>query len=339
MNFMTRSLGNILAHYLLRMRNILTILIYHRVLDAPDPFYKGEVSKEEFRLHMSIVSSYFTVLPLNEALICLEKDTLPERSLCITFDDGYTNNFTNAFPILKEFGFSATFFIATRYIHGGMMWNDIIIETLKKADCVEMDLTRIGLGKYMLDSQESRIDSAHAIINSIKYFKPGDKDRCLDYLLEYYPVDLPEHIMMNETQIREMYECGMTMGAHTVTHPILRCITEKQAKDEIAESKEVLQQILDSKVELFAYPNGKPNQDYSLEHVEMVKKCGYKGAVTTSQGAAFPGIDIYQVPRFTPWDRSPLKFLFRLWLNGRKTPNLANSTSCRRDEEDTHTGK
>ena len=63
------------------------------------------------------------------------------------------------------------------------------------------------------------------------------------------------------------------------------------------------------------YPNGKPGQDYGARDTEIVRQLGFDGAVTTSWGVARPGADLYQLPRFTPWDRSRAVFLLRLLKN------------------------
>jgi hypothetical protein len=69
-----------------------------------------------------------------------------------------------------------------------------------------------------------------------------------------------------------------------------------------------LEQLLGERVGLFAYPNGKPGTDYSPESVQIVRELGFDAAVSTTWGAARSGTDPFQIPRFTPWDRSKLRF-------------------------------
>jgi hypothetical protein len=76
-----------------------------------------------------------------------------------------------------------------------------------------------------------------------------------------------------------------------------------------------LEGILGEQVSLFAYPNGKPLADYQPEHVEIVKNAGFKLAMSTAWGAANIKQDVFQIPRFTPWDRSKLKFGIRMAQN------------------------
>jgi hypothetical protein len=83
----------------------------------------------------------------------------------------------------------------------------------------------------------------------------------------------------------------------------------------MADSKARLEKILGEKVGLFAYPNGKPGEDFREEHAVLAREIGFDAAVTTAPSAARVGCDIMQLPRFTPWDRSRLRFGARLALN------------------------
>ena len=94
----------------------LFILIYHRVLDEPDFMRPGEVDKIKFAWQMELLSKYFNVLSMSDALEKIQKNTLPPRAVCITFDDGYADNYHNALPILKNNQLTATFFISSGYL-------------------------------------------------------------------------------------------------------------------------------------------------------------------------------------------------------------------------------
>ena len=91
--------------------------------------------------------------------------------------------------------------------------------------------------------------------------------------------------MMRESHVHALRAVGMEIGAHSITHPILTQLTPTEARREIAESGERLAGILREPIKLFAYPNGKPGQDYGPEHVRMVRDAGYSAAVTTASGS------------------------------------------------------
>ena len=110
----------------------LSILIFHRVLSMPDPLFPDEMHAQRFNEVCGWLKSWFNVLPLDKAVGHLKAGTLPCRAACITFDDGYSDNYHIAMPILQQHGLPCTFFIATGFMDGGCMWNDTIIEAVRR---------------------------------------------------------------------------------------------------------------------------------------------------------------------------------------------------------------
>jgi peptidoglycan/xylan/chitin deacetylase (PgdA/CDA1 family) len=120
--------------------------------------------------------------------------------------------------------------------------------------------------------------------------------------------------MMSTSQLRALSSVA-TIGAHTVTHPILARVDDATARREIADARDALEGLVRQPVRLFAYPNGRPDRDYRGVHVRLARELGFAAAVTTSRGAARCGDSLFELPRFTPWDRSPLRFGARLATN------------------------
>ncbi len=249
----------------------------------------------------------------------LRAGKLPSRTACITFDDGYADNAEVALPILKKYGLSATFFVATGFLDGGRMWNDTVIESIRRAESGELDLNEIGLGVISLQSTDERVAAINQLLSRLKYLEPEERQDKVDAIAHISGAILPEGLMMTSTQVKALAEEGMEIGAHTVSHPILASVSPAKARREIAEGKERLEAITGLPVCTFAYPNGKAGVDYRREHVEMVHDLSFTAAVTTERGVATRNTDRYQLPRFTPWDRTPARFLLRLALNGWNT--------------------
>ena len=120
---------------------------------------------------------------------------------------------------------------------------------------------------------------------------------------------------MRPAQIKRLRDEGMEIGGHTVNHPILTGLREQEARAEIVNGKRRLEEITGAPVTLFAYPNGKPGRDYGPREVELVREAGFTAAVSTIGGVANRDSDIFQLPRFNPWDRSPRRLGVRLLLS------------------------
>ncbi|MFP4161200.1 MAG: polysaccharide deacetylase family protein, partial [Ectothiorhodospira sp.] len=293
----------------------LSILIYHRVLPEPDPLQPGDPDAATFRWQLQLVSEWFHVLPLAEAVQRLHNGTLPPRAACITFDDGYADNHDVALPILQEQALPATFFVATAFLNGGMMFNDRILEAIRRMPSGEVDLGDIGLGTRRIDGLDERKALIKEVIQSVKYLESGEREAKVARLAAQCPQALPDDLMMTTAQLKALAAAGMEIGGHTHTHPILARLTDDQARAEILQGKERLESILGHRVRLFAYPNGKPGSDYLPEHAAMVRECGFEAAVSTAWGVSTRETDPYQLARFTPWDDTPARFGLRLVRN------------------------
>lgn len=293
----------------------LSVFIFHRVLAEPDPLFPDEADARSFSRMLGWIKSWFNVLPLDVAVDCLKQHKLPPRAAVITFDDGYADNRTIALPILQQHGLTATFFIATGFLDGGRMWNDSVIESVRLCRNDYLDLTPLELGRHDIATTIAKRNSIEAIIGKIKYLPVTERLKLTERISEIAGARLPDNLMMTSAQVVEMRVAGMQIGAHTVSHPILASIPLEQAREEISVSKSSLERLLGEKVTLFAYPNGKPGADYKPEHAALVRELGFDAAVSTAWGAASFSSDIYQLPRFTPWDKSRLRFGIRLLRN------------------------
>lgn len=289
----------------------LIVLIYHRVLDKPDFMRPGEIDISAFTWQMDLLASYFNVLPIDEAITCLISNTLPARAICITFDDGYSDNFYNALPVLTARSLPACFFIASGYLNNGRMWNDTIIESFRNIDKKSIDKNIINTEGWKFSTQEQRALAAQYLIRKIKHMQIGQKYQYINHLESISP-DLPNDLMLNDQQVKALFDNGMTIGAHTVTHPILVKMSDTDIQSEIADNRTALQNIINSEVNLFAYPNGKVGDDYLPEQTKIIKDLGFRAAFTTHLGSIKQDTDRWQLPRFRPWDDKPESFMLRL---------------------------
>ena len=278
-----------------------------------------------FERQLRLLRRFYTPLPLPQALQRLQDGSLPPRAACITFDDGYADNAEHALPLLQRHGLHATFFIATGYLNGGQMWNDRVIEAVRHATAATLDLGDLGLGPLPLANMAQRRAAIGHVLGKLKYLPFEQRQRLAVDIRRRAGGAMRTMVpaMLTTFQLQRLHAAGMGIGAHTVSHPILAALSDRAARNDIANGKRELEQLLQAPVTLFAYPNGKAGRDYGPAHVEIVKSLGFAGAVATDWGVARPGpgLDLFQLPRFTPWDRARLAFLWRLRQNRKRTPS------------------
>jgi peptidoglycan/xylan/chitin deacetylase (PgdA/CDA1 family) len=298
----------------------LSILIFHRVLDRPDPLFPETPDATAFDALMAHVRRRFNVVSLADGVSRLADGTLPARAMAVTFDDGYADNLAIAAPILRRHGVPATIFVATAFLDGGCMWNDRVIEACRRTDRETLDLEAIGLGRHALADAPARRRAIDQLLARLKY-EPLDRREALsNAVARSAGVTMPTDLMLTTAALREFAANGIDIGAHTRRHPILVECDDAEAWSEIDGSRRDLAQMLGAPPALFAYPNGAPSTDYDARHVRMAREAGFAAAVSTAPGAATSRSDRFQLPRFTPWRRAPAAFDAMMWRNLRQGP-------------------
>ena len=285
-------------------RGSFTVLIYHRVNDNGNPFEIDVVSTSVFEEQMRYLAKYFNVLAVDEVVeIVKSGGRLPERCVSVTFDDGYEDNFTCAFPVLRKYGLPATVFLTAGCIdRRESLWFDRVLYVFKNTSRSEAYLPYIGM-RLPLGDCSIRVRSAIRVLYALMAL-PGQErlfqvDELFSYLGVERPSSIPDHLLTWE-QIREMAEYRISSGSHTLTHPILSRITSDQAGKELIESKRLIEARTGHRVRVFAYPNGKPS-DYSAETMDLLKNAGYTAALTTTPGVNFDSTGLYHLRRMRPW--------------------------------------
>lgn len=297
----------------------LSVMIFHRVLPVGDPLFPGEVDARRFEALIARLKDWFNVIPLAEALAALEVNRLPSRPLAITFDDGYADNCTVALPILQRHRVSATFFIAAGFIDGGRMWNDTVIEAIRRWSTPEMDLGELGLGTHRVGTVADRRAAIDHILPRLKYLPSTERDAATAEIGRRCGAVLPDDLMLSSAQLQVMGAAGMTFGAHTLTHPILATLPDAAARREIVEGRNRLEALVGDRIRYFAYPNGRPGKDYLGTHVAMVRELGFDAAFSTAWGVSTKRSDRFQLPRFTPWDDGGIRYGVRMAQNLRRS--------------------
>lgn len=290
------------------------ILVYHRVLPAPDPFAIDAITTIDFERQVSALSASFRLITMDQLATELRAGMIGPNSVCITFDDGYRDNFEYAFPILKKYNAPATIFLASNFIGTKeRIWHDDVLSALKYATRDRLEFAEAGIADYAIRTDEERSTVAFKLLLWLKQFSHQARDDYVAQLFERCRVKHAEstRLMLNWQEVRFMLKNGFAFGAHTKSHPILSRLSDAEIESEIADSKSAIERAIDVPVSTFAYPNGKAG-DFNETCKLALLKAGFTCAVTTLAGANSVSKDPFELHRTAPWDRDPKGFFSRM---------------------------
>lgn len=281
-----------------RQNNETFVLMYHRIIEnvelekttvQPGMF----VTKSTFRSQMNFLKSQFHVLPVDELVERIETGRSVENCCAITFDDGWHDNYTLGFSVLKEFRLPATIFMATGFIGTHrLFWPEELSFYLKQQQISHPNNAVIQLIEK-LPERCADVDRLEFAIKIMKSKSPQAREKIMASLRESCPT-YPGRLLMNWQEAKEMLDSGLIhFGAHTEQHVILDQIPLAQARQEIIRSRRTLENRLGTSPTLFAYPNG----NYTAELPTLLKQNGFKAAVTTRKGWFEKNVSLYEIPR------------------------------------------
>ena len=286
-----------------RHRDPFLVLIYHRVHAKEGRFSIERATPEDFRRQMSHLARDYNVLALDEIVRRLDAgEPLPPRATAITFDDGYEDNYTEAFPVLRSLGLPATIFVTTGPIDTQKsLWFDRVLRAFERTSRNQVTLPG-GETSASLEDDDRRSREAIRALYALMRLSNQERIAAVDRLVQDLGGNdgVPPTPMLSWDQVREMAGAGITIGAHTVTHPILSRSSASEAKSEILESKRRIEEETGRPVSLFAYPVGR-RSDYSPEIIRIVAEAGFRAAFTTTPGANARGDDRLLLRRVKPW--------------------------------------
>jgi peptidoglycan/xylan/chitin deacetylase (PgdA/CDA1 family) len=277
------------------------ILLYHRVCPETDNWAFNSISLPNFEQQIQYVSRYYEVISLDELVQCIRnRNALPKKSIVVSLDDGYRDNYTYAYPILKKYKIPATIFLVTGNIRNrSLFWWDKVLYSIKNTNTTQINLSEIG--NYYLQTKSDKFRIASLVISRLKKLPEERKNFLIDKLVKQCQINISNNLgnelILTWDEIKEMSNSGISIGAHSVNHPILTNIPLELAKYEIGQSKKDIEENIGIKITSFSYPNG----DCNPELVNCVKEIGFSCAVSVSPGMLV-GIkdDIYELNRISP---------------------------------------
>lgn len=273
------------APFRLAMRDRALILTYHRFSAASA---LAATPARAFREQLDYLSARYRIVPLSAMARALASgESLTQASVAITIDDGYSDAYEIAFPILRRYNAPATLFVVTDFLdRKTWLWTDKLRFLTSRTDKRNLETTIAGRTlRAQLSDASARLDAADRVNSLLKALPDESKDEAIDRLSRELSVTLPaappaEFAPVTWDQAREMDSSGVEIGSHTITHPILTRVSDDRLATELVESRARLEAALNHGVDLFCYPNG----DYDSKVRDEVARAGYACAVTTEAG-------------------------------------------------------
>ena len=301
----------------------LVVLNYHRVGELADnPFDDATFSAtaETFRTQMSYLKKRFALPPASEILDALGRGRFDDPTALVTFDDGYRDNHAIAFPVLRDLGLPACFFVVTRLLDAPVLpWWDRVAHLVKQTTVDVLTLeypTRLVFDLRTVP----RPRVTWRILRAYKEARPLDESRFFAELAAQTGISvdidrLGRALFMSWEGAREMARDGMTIGSHTATHPVLASLPEAAQRNELIESRERIGQMVGVAPELLAYPVGGPDAFTDLTK-RLAREAGYRAAFCYYGGLNHPATtDLFAIARLAvEHDQTPAQFRLRVSL-------------------------
>jgi len=269
------------------------ILMYHSVMEDPQMAVAslGPIvhSSKAFRAQIELLAKESHPVSLDKLARFVQGEVdLPKRSVVVTFDDGYADNYAVALAILREIGVPATFYVTADCVQRQRLpWPSRLryaFSSTKAASWSDAAGTRWLLGTSQ--NREQAFDATCAVCCKLA----GEaQEKFVTTIEKELDAELPQSNairMMSWDQIRDLAGQGHIVGSHTMTHPNIAQLSPETARTELTESKRLLEEQLKRRVAHFSYPCPALSPHWTEGTAEETRRIGYDTAVTTDSGLA-----------------------------------------------------
>jgi peptidoglycan/xylan/chitin deacetylase (PgdA/CDA1 family) len=206
--------------------------------------------------------------------------SLPSNSVIVTFDDGYDDNYRIAFPILRELGVPATFFVSAGHIDSGRVYAyDWLVHMILQTTAERLCIADLQIDEALPQSRPARRALATRLLDRMKWLDAGQQSTIIGQLEREWSIPRtqghPDCRPMSWDQLREMRAGGMEVGSHGVWHNMLAKLPAQAMRSEVSESKQMIDRELGADTEVISYPVG-GRDAYDDTVVQAVRDAGYR---------------------------------------------------------------
>jgi peptidoglycan/xylan/chitin deacetylase (PgdA/CDA1 family) len=250
--------------------NLLRVLTYHKVEEVAG-----------FEEQMAHLAEDYQVVSMDRVVeAVLGGDPLPARSVLITFDDAYRNFAECAWPILKQYDHPVTLFVPTAFPDQAeqVFWWD----RLEYAFCntARRDTLQTPIGEISLATGPQRRQALLQLKKNLRYLPYSEVMAWTYQLCQELRSPQPESQVLDWDELRRLARAGVTLGAHSQTHPFMDQLSSKEAAAEAVGALRDLEQEVGQTLPIFAYPNGR----FRDETVQTLQQAGFVLAFTMIRG-------------------------------------------------------
>lgn len=292
----------------------LAVVTYHGVMpqghESVDSVLDGNlIDAEVLRSQLRLLKRHYNLITPQEFVDSIEKgSTLPAKAVLVTCDDGLLNCLTDMLPVLQQEGVSCLFFVtgASAEESRTVLWYEELFLMFLKARSGPFEISSGGVAiQGKLADRAQRRATWRDSVKQLSRIDSTARDSVLAALQKCFGLDLNlltdpaatrRYGLLTCKEVRQLVSAGMTIGAHTVTHPMLSQAPPELAYKEIAESGARLESALQERIWAFAYPFG-DSQSVTPEVQAMPQRAGYKAAFLNFGGGFGSALPLYAVPR------------------------------------------
>lgn len=281
------------------------VLLYHRVTTLNNDPQLLSLKPDNFYRQIQYLAKQYTLLQIDEFVDHLhQKRKFPRRSIIITFDDGYADNYLQARPILESLNAQAIFYVTTSLLSSTreFWWDEldrIFLTTEGLPDELALEIDQ-KVHRYKTASATQRMETYNALHPLMKYATLRSREDILQQLRQWASVGeegrLSHRIMTIQEAAALAKSPAALLGAHTHTHTPLRILSAGQQREDILQSKTILENITGRPIKHFSYPYGL-KKDYDARSIELCKELGFSMASANFYDQVHRSTDPFQVPR------------------------------------------